>query len=273
MLNVIKSSFHLTNKYIILATPLILFSLLSSLYLLFSLGGNSWGLVVAAVLSYLMTGAFLSGWFYLVVKCIKDSEQDDVNKLLSEFPTGVGEYFLPMLGVIAISFVVAIAMFTVSFILGMHYIGDVGVPSDAFMEAAKSVEALKAFLAGLTTEQVYRLQNWNLLLFGTMILTYFILMFYSPALIYKTKNPLKAIWIAWKDLFSRKFFKNAGFFIMVFISYFILSILSAIFGMNVIMHFVFTLINFYFLTYMVILLFNYYYSNYIKIGSNIDTRV
>ena len=66
MLSIIKQSFDFTNKYIILATPLILFSLLSSLYILFSIGGNLISLIFAMVLFTLMLGAFLSGWFFMI---------------------------------------------------------------------------------------------------------------------------------------------------------------------------------------------------------------
>ena len=66
MLNCIKESFNLTNKYIILATPLILFSLLSSLYILFSLGGNLVSLLIALILFILMLAAFVSGWSFML---------------------------------------------------------------------------------------------------------------------------------------------------------------------------------------------------------------
>ena len=84
MLSYIKDSFQLTNKYIILATPLILFSLLSSLYILFSVGGNLLSLLIALVLFGLMVGAFLSGWFFMIKTCVSNPEQEDPNGLLKE---------------------------------------------------------------------------------------------------------------------------------------------------------------------------------------------
>ena len=50
----IKKIFNLTNKYIILATPLILFSLLSNLYALFSANGRIINLIFALLLLILM---------------------------------------------------------------------------------------------------------------------------------------------------------------------------------------------------------------------------
>ena len=77
MINSLKESYKLTNKYIILATPLILFSLLSSLYILFSVKGNVLGLLFAIVLFFLMLIAFLSGWFYMIKNAISDCESDE----------------------------------------------------------------------------------------------------------------------------------------------------------------------------------------------------
>ena len=107
MLNCIKDSFRLTNKYIILATPLILFSLLSSLYILFSIGGNLINLLIAVVLFTLMLAAFLSGWFFMIRECIKNPEAEDPNFLIKDFPAGVGEYFLPVIGMLFGVFVIS----------------------------------------------------------------------------------------------------------------------------------------------------------------------
>ena len=60
--------FKLTNKYIILATPLILFSLISNLYFAFSAQGKLLNLLIALFLILLMTGAFIAGWFNMIKK-------------------------------------------------------------------------------------------------------------------------------------------------------------------------------------------------------------
>ena len=105
-----------------------------------------------------------------------------------------------------------------------------------------------------------------MLLFFTMSVTYFLIMFYSPALFFKEKNPFKAYFVSLKDLFSKKFFTNFGLFLILFVSYFILSIFTTLFGANVVTHFIFTLINFYYLVFIAVLVFKYYYENYVKIN-------
>lgn len=274
MINCIKDSFKLTNKYIILATPLILFSLLSSLYILFSINGNLISLLIALVLFTLMLTAFLAGWFFMIRSCVeKPDTEDDPNALIKEFPAGVGEYFLPVLGLVFIMFIVSLVILAAAYFAGMKFIGQIGIPADAFSKALESTAALKSFLGSLTEEQLFRLNAWNILLFSAMSLTYFVVILYSPVLFFKEKNPFKAYFISLKDLFGRKFFKTLGLYLILFISYFILSVFTTIFGLNIIMHFIFTLINFYYLVFAGVLIFNYYYKNFIQIGGNLDTQV
>ena len=266
MLSYIKDSFQLTNKYIILATPLILFSLLSSLYILFSVGGNLLSLLIALLLFGLMVGAFLSGWFFMIKTCVSNPEQEDPNVLLKEFPAGVGEYFLPVLGLMINTMVISVLLILVSYFVGMKLIGDIGITPEALTKGMESFAAMKTFLGGLTQEQIFKLNAWNMLLFFTMSVTYFLIMFYSPALFFKDKNPFKAYFLSLKDLFSKKFFTNFGLFLILFVSYFILSIFTTLFGANVIMHFVFTLINFYYLVFVAVMVYNYYYKNFVQIN-------
>lgn len=266
MLSYIKYSFQLTNKYIILATPLILFSLLSSLYILFSVGGNLLSLLIALILFGLMVAAFLSGWFFMIKTCVSNPEQEDPNVLLKEFPAGVGEYFLPVLGLMINTIIISVLLILVSYFVGMKLIGDIGITPEALTKGMESFAAMKTFLGSLTQEQIFKLNAWNMLLFFTMSVTYFLIMFYSPALFFKEKNPFKAYFVSLKDLFSKKFFTNFGLFLILFVSYFILSILTTLFGANVVMHFIFTLINFYYLVFVAVMVYNYYYKNFVQIN-------
>lgn len=273
MLNSLKQSFKITNKYIILATPLIFFSLLSSLYILFSAGGNIFSQTCAIALFIMMLTAFLSGWLYMIKLCINNSENEDPNTLIKEFPAGVGEYFLPVLGMVFNIIIISIIFFTGTYFIGMKLIGHVGISSASVNEILSSTEAMKNFMATLTNEQLIKLNNWSMLLMGTIILEYFVLMFQFPTLFYKCNNPYKSFYISLKDLFSKKFLKNILLFFLLFFSYFILSILSTILGANIITHFIITLINFYYLVFIAVLIFNYYYTNYVKIGGIIDKQI
>lgn len=270
MLNILKQSFMISNKYIILATPLIIFSLLSSFYIIFSANGTLLGLIFALILFSLMFVAFLSGWFCMVKDAISDEYPNEPNSLIKKFPEGVGEYFLPVSGMIFISFVFSSAIYILIYLLGIKYIGDIGISLEKFSQAMESTAALKLFVASLTKEQIIKINLWNLLILLTTAFIYYILMFYPTALFYKQKNPFKAFFVGLKDLFCRRFFKNLFLYTNLFVSYIILSIFTTIFGHNIIMHFIFTLVNFYYLVVVAVFVFNYYYNNYICVGKNID---
>lgn len=273
MLKLIKESFKITNKYIILATPLILFSLISSLYLLFSAGGTKISLMISAVLFFLMFGAFLSGWLYMTKRCVQSPQDEDVNQLIKEFPAGVGEYFLPTLGLIIISFIVSVLFFIISIFLGIKFIGDPHISQSLLSNSLGSVEAMKKFAMSLTDEQLVKINLWNLLMFSAVSFSYFLIIFYAPAMFMKNKNPFFALGLALKDLFSRKFLKNVLLFIFVSVIYLIFSMLIAILGGNIILHFIFTLANFYFIVFAAVLIFSYYYKNFVQIGGNVDETV
>lgn len=275
MLNTVKESFKITNECIIIATPLILFSLLASLYLILSAGGTKFGLLSTVVLLILMLAAFLSGWFYVITNAIKDSSErtKDYSSLWGEFTTGVGSYFLNILGLIFVLAMVSFIIYASAIVVGKNLIGSPNITYSQIVAASTSIETMKAFANSLTPEQIAKINSWNLLLFSAMIINYFAVMFYTPTMFFKERNPFKAYFISLKDLFSRHIIKNILLYVFIFVSYFFLLLTNAIFGNNIIVHFILTIVNFYYATFVAILVFNYYYSNYAKIGSAIDKTV
>ncbi len=273
MLSCIKESFSLTNKFIILATPLILFSLFSSLYVLFSLHGSSVYPVITAALFFLMLSAFLAGWFFMIREGIKSPHTEEPNSLIKEFPAGVGEYLLPVMGLLFVMAIVSLVLFTGGYYIGMAQIGDIGISKAALSDAMVSAEAFNSFLSSISELQLLKMMWWYLLFLGLMVINGFLVMFYLPALFFKKSNPFIAYYISLKDLFSRKFFSNCLLYIIIFISYSILSVLTSLFGANIFLHFLFTLINFYYLIYIAVLVCNWYYTNFARTGGNIDQIV
>jgi hypothetical protein len=170
-------------------------------------------------------------------------------------------------------FIISSVIIILAIFAGKKLIGDTGVTYSQIISATASMESMKTFADSLTNEQLLKINAWNTLLFFAILFNNFILMFYPAAIFFKTKNPFKAFFVGLKDIFSRKFFKNAGLFLLIFVIYMVISIVTALFGKNIIVHFLTTLINFYYMTFVAVLVFNYYYSNFAKIGSNIDTTV
>ena len=267
--------FDLTNKNITLLTPLILFSIFSTIYLSISANGRLVNVLLAMVLFLFMTSAFLAGWLYMTKLAVEENSSAESVNLIKEFPSGVGEYFLPSLGAIIIMFIFGLGMTILSFKFGMKFIGDAGITPKALVEALETTAALKAFITSLSAEQIFKLNQWNLLLLGVMSFTYYLLMFYLPALFYKTKNSFKAFFIGIKNLFNRKFIKTLGIYLLIFFLNFFITFLSVIFSNNLILHFLVTFLNFYFITIVAVGIFYYYNENFVKplIGQNIDVRL
>ena len=193
--------------------------------------------------------------------------------MIMDFPSGIGEYFLSVLGMILFVIIVFTLIGFGIVLIGKNFIGGVGISYEQLAQAASNTEATKAFVNSLNYEQLVKINMWNLLAFCSLSVGYFVLMLYPAVIFFKEKNPFKAFFISLKDTFSHRFFKNIALFLLISVVYMIISLGTVLLGKNIILHFVFTLLNFYYITYVGVLLCNYYYSNFIKKGSNIDTTV
>lgn len=267
-----KKVFQLTNKYIVLGTPLILFSLFTSIYIAVSANGKIMNVLFAFILLILMTAAFIAGWFNMVKGAVDDKYDEQPNMLIKDFTSGVGEYFTSSLSSMVIMFIIGTILLYFSYLAGMHYIGNPGITAESLTKALETTVALKAFLTSLTTEQLLKLNQWNILLLATMMLSYFLLLFYIPAIFFKNKNPFIALWYSLKDLFSKKFFITLAIYILIFITNFIITLLTTMFVNNSIVNFILTLANFYFVTVVSVGICKYYNDNFVKnlLGQNID---
>lgn len=271
-----REIFQLTNKNIGLATPLILYSIITSIYIAFMSQGTVLGALVGVLLFGLMFTAFIAGWFNMAKFAILNPDRDETTTwLIKEFAPGVGNYFLPSLGASIIMLILSLVFVIVTAFVGMKLIGNPGITSDALTKAMENTQALKDFLISLSPEQLVVINKWNFLMLGSMTVFYFLIFLYIPALFFSSKNPLKAYWISLKNTFSKKFFNTLGIFVTMFIINFILTILSALFAGGTIPHFIITLANFYFLTLAAIWLFQYYHKSFIEeqLGKNFDETI
>lgn len=260
-----KAIFNITNRYIILTTPLILYTLVSSIYFAVSAYNTKFvNLLIAMIILMLITVTFLSGWFNMIKNAILDPQREDVNALIKEFPAGVGEYFLSILGSSFLILFLTIITLLTAYFCGIKIIGDIGITPDAFSKALENTTQLKMFLQTLTKDQLIKINLWNMLIIVSMTLEYFLIFLYMPTIFFKTKNAFKAFFISLKDLFSKHLAKTTGIFLLIFIINFFISIISAIFGSNTFIHFCITLLNFYFITIVAVGIFYYYFKTFIK---------
>lgn len=232
-------------------------------------------LIFGLLLIFVMTAAFIAGWGNMIKSAVAENNFDEPYMIIKDFIPGVGEYFFPSIGFMANFLLINIVSLALIYFIGMHFIGDAGINSDLLTKAMANNEALKSFLTSLSTEQIVKLNMWNMLTLGIVSLFYFLIMLYLPALFLESKNPFKALFLSLKHTFSKKFISVAGIYILIFCINFFISIFSAIFAGNTIMSFLMTLINFYFVNCAVIGLFYYYNKCFINphLGNSIDTFI
>ncbi len=281
MFKLFKNAFKIANDCIILAIPLVLFMWILSFYFAFSnaVVNMPAEIILAFVTVLFMTGAFLSGWFYMVQKAIHVSSQvyvidEDRAKatmnLFKEIPYGIGKYFLSFIGfiIIFLTLVFLAGIFVYKF--GINHIGNV-FTQEQIAAALSSSADFKNFIDSLTLEQLVKLNLWNFLIMGTMTFLSYILMLWVPEIIYSTINPITALFKSIKKVFV-KFPKTVLLFIYLSILNLIVSFLSTFALLNPLLYIMVMVIYFYFIIYFVVLLFSFYEQEFSGNDKNEDVK-
>lgn len=284
MLKLFKNAFKLTNEGIILATPLILFIWLAVIYLGFARRvADTLPEVLSAALTLIcMLGAFMAGWFYMVKESINISKKDYILdddraraslNLIKKFPAGIGKYFLSFVGTALCTFIIFALFGAAVYKIGMHFIGGIDFTPAQIKEAMTSPQDVITFLDSLTTEQLYKLNNWNVLFLISSSILSFLLMLWMPQIIYKTPNPIEALFISIGKIFS-KFWKSLLLFIYLSVLNFVISFTNTFSVLHPLMYMLMMIVYFYFLVYVVVLIFSYYDSEFNdkQEESNSDSR-
>lgn len=271
MFKLFKKAFKTANDCIILAIPLVLFMWILSFYFGFSntVVNSPAEFILAFITVLFMTGAFLSGWFYMVKNAIGISHKVFVMdadrakatmNLFKDIPYGIGQYFLSFV-LMSLTFLLIVAITAMLvYLIGDMYIGNVFTP-EQLSAALSSTQDMKIFLDSLDNDQLIKLNLWNLLIMGTTTILSFIFMLWIPEIIYKTVNPLLALFRAIKKVFVR--FKTS---LVVFIYISVLNLIMSFIGTFTLVHpllyILIMVLYFYFIIYVVILLFLYYESEF-----------
>jgi len=268
MLRYFQKAFKITNDNIILATPLVLFLFLLSIYLGVAQAApvNLASSILLLVTILFMLSAFFAGWFYMVKKAVDLEKKEfiiDEDKakaslgLIKEIPVGVGEYFFSFIGASILYAGLVFVILLVSYKLGFHYIGDVGVSVLQLKEALTSTEAMKALVSSLSSDQLIKLNAWNILFLIVTCFYSFLTLFWPVQIVMNTKNPLTALFKSIRAIFKKPLSAIVLFLYITFIN-FVVSLTNAFSTINPILYFVSMLLYFYFLVYIVVLIFLYY---------------
>ena len=269
MIRFFLDAFKITNNNIILATPLILFMLLTTIYNSILSSGSANFLVVLLGLftSLFMWAAFLSGWFFIIRQAIlyhfeNISREEKAKKsfgLMSLMVKGIGKYFLPFIWFLLLEIIFFIIFVILVHYIGVSFIGKLNIPTNEFFASVNtnSPEVIEGFINSLPREEIVKLAKWIYLCMLTFPVFLFLQMFWASSIVKDTTNIFKALWRSLKFLFCN-FASTFIFFIMIGVLHFCIMLLCGILSVNSILSYFSLLIYFYFMVYIAVLVFLFY---------------
>lgn len=279
MLELFNQARKITNNNIILAVPLILGIKVLDLYTFFSkVHMDSSSKVFLAFITVLfMSSLFLAAWFYMIKGAVSlckkefvmDSDRANASLLLLKtIPDGVGKYFLSFVGLYFIIFFIQIISTYVVYYIGVKLIGSLDSASTqqliqiASDSSVSSNTGVANFVEQLTPEQIIFFGKWSLLFMVATLVIMYILMLWIPEIIYRSKNPLIALFASIEKVF-KDFKKTSLIFLILWIMGFILLFIYTFAIINPIAYMIISVVMYYFMMYVAILIFLYYDKRYV----------
>lgn len=268
MFKLFKDTFKSTNEGIILATPLILFLWVITLYISYSkeVVDTIPEMILSGITMLFMFSAFCSGWFYMVKKCVEFSKKDFILdedkaheslKLIQALPIGIGKYFLKYVGVCVMFLGMAMLIASITYSITVPFIQQMNFSLEQMSTVINSAQEATNFISTMPTDKMLILFKLNMILLGITSVFSFLLMLWMPEIIYTKRNPFIALFTSIKKLFV-KFRKSIVLFIYISLCQFIISYLSTFALLHPIAYMIMMIVYFYFIVYIVVLIFSYY---------------
>lgn len=276
MRDLFKQASKITNFNIILAVPLIIGIKLLDLYSFFSRAhlNSNLKILLASVTVLFMSAVLYALWFNMVKgavdlhKKVFVLDSDRANASLGLFSTildGIGKYFLSFVGVYIILFSIQILATPIVYFLGINIIGTLDEASAQQLLLIASEPATTAnmasFVEQLTPTQIVFFGKWSLLFMLATSVIMYLLMLWVPEIIYKTQNPLVALFRSVGKLF-KDFKTTFKLFLVLWVIGFLLLFTYTFAVINPIFYILVSIIMYYFIVYMAVLIFLYYDKKY-----------
>lgn len=278
MKELFKDAAKITNYNLILTIPLIIFIKILDLYSLYSkyTVDTVPKFVLASITILFMFGVFCAGWFYMVRGAINLSKKvfvldEDRAKatlhLFKTIPDGVGKFFLSFVGVYVIFFFIQIIATPLVYLTGAKIIGSLDEASMLSLQEIvidpNTNQGMASFIDKLTPEQIVFFGKWSLLFMVVTSIIMYLLMLWIPEIIYKTHNPLVALWSSLIKLF-KDFFTSFRLYISLWLMGFALLFINTFAVINPVAYIIMSIALFYFSVYFVVLIFLYYDRTFVE---------
>lgn len=243
MLKFFNENFKLTNDCIILATPMVLFFIFLQLYLqIFQYDLSSWQSYTTFFLTlWIAISGCFAGWFYMVKKTIQFSKKTflfdtdrltALSKLFLCIFKGIGKFFIPFLGLIAVLFVLKIIK--TLFILYVY-----NSPLKPHYEILNIITSCIAFF----------IAYW--------------LIYWIPEIVYSYSNPFKSLVNSIKKSYIT-FKQTSVYYLLIVAGCLFLHFTIQEMKIYPIVYFLELLLFYYFILYSVITVFRLYERNFIE---------
>lgn len=275
MLKTFKDAFIILRDNQMIVQPFILYILVTSYTTrtLFYAGGNPVLYSVSALSAFLLTAAFLSGWFFMAKSAVQEfvqpkteeaeAAEEAVRKpdagfsILKQFFPGVGEYFLSISAALFIYFVLFVVAIIAALKLGNLFLANPNISFAQIQALTVSAESAKKVVSALSDSQILLINKWSLYLFLVSTVYNFVTMLFFAAIFYESKNPFVAFFKSIVVLL-KNFFSVFVIFAFLSIANIGISLLSMVAGNNVILGVIGLLFAVYYAGFYAVLIFLYY---------------
>lgn len=252
MKELLKTSFVLANKNIVLACMLVIFSIVTSVYVAVSQSLSGGAASQALVLYVLALIAFFAG-FFNQVKAIVNNDEGKM-----KFLEGVGEYFLPMSGICVISLISYLVVGLLASLITVNIYGGVEPVMSAMNKVLSVVQNSAADTSSIDVQTVQIVLTMVLILWAFWGLLSFVLLYWVPVLYFdNVRNIFVSFWQGLKFLF-KTFWKSLLIFILAVLAICIIGFLSAISSSLALLEVLLSMFNYYIILVFVFAVFLLY---------------
>lgn len=271
MMKTIQNSFILLRDNIILVQPLIIYMLIIGFLIKPSIliTFPSFPSILLIVCIFLLTTAFISGWFYINKVAIEHKndtyetpEERSIASftLLKYFFTGVGDYFLPVTFTFVL-YLVVLALFSfVSYKIGVHFIGKPELDAETLKHISTgSYTDIYGYFTSknMTDKHLLNIYNWSLYFSFLSLLFSILTIFIYPVIFYKTKNPIVALFSNLKFVFLNFFDATIIVFFLTLLNI-VLSSINVFANVNLVFSVISLVLTLFYMNYYILLVFLYY---------------
>lgn len=223
---------------------------------------------IIGILVFLLTAAFLSGWFEMIKTSIgfygKEKKTPEIKvfemgKLRSSFFSGVATYILPVIFGLAL---LLAGLFALAY-LSDYIFGKVDKVISAISSLANNTEALKDYLMSMPDSTWKVIIKKGLFSYISCNIAAVCFLFWASSLFLNEKkslNPLVAILDGLKTMF-KKFFETIAVLLLIAVVNFLLISIQGLFISNIVISFIVMILRIYFASFVIVLIFDLYGKN------------